>query len=82
VLESATRLPAEFLKVTSDRGTVEEGKAADMILLDADPLADIANTRAIAAVVRGGRYLPRTEIDALMEDLAARYKKLAAAPTP
>lgn len=75
VLESATRLPAEFLNVATDRGTVEAGKAADLLLLDADPLVDVANTRAIAAVVRGGRYLPRAEIDALMEDLATRYEK-------
>jgi imidazolonepropionase-like amidohydrolase len=75
VLESATRLPAEFLNVANDRGTVEAGKAADLLLLDADPLVDVANTRAIAAVVRGGRYLPRAEIDALMEDLATRYEK-------
>ena len=76
VLESATRLPAEFLNVANDRGTIEVGKAADLLLLDADPLVDVANTRAIAAVVRGGRYLPRTEIDALMDDLATRYEKL------
>jgi imidazolonepropionase-like amidohydrolase len=76
VLESATRLPAELLNVANDRGTIEAGKAADLLLLDADPLVDVANTRAIAAVVRGGRYLPRTEIDALMNDLAARYEKM------
>jgi hypothetical protein len=46
-----------------------------LLLLDADPLVDVANTRAIAAVIRGGRYLPRAEIDALMEDLATRYAK-------
>lgn len=80
VLESATRLPAEFLGLANDRGTIEPGKAADLVLLDADPLADIANTRSIAAVVRGGRYLPRVELDELMEDLAARYEKLSDSP--
>jgi imidazolonepropionase-like amidohydrolase len=80
VLESATRLPAEFLQVANDRGTIEVGKAADLLLLDADPLADVANTRAITAVVRGGRYLPRSELDGLMQELAARYEKLSAMP--
>lgn len=82
VLESATRLPAEFLKVANDRGTIEVGKAADLLLLDADPLVDVANTRAIAAVVRGGRYLSRAEIDGLMQALATRYEKLSAAANP
>jgi imidazolonepropionase-like amidohydrolase len=79
ILESATRLPAEFLNVADDRGTIEIGKAADFILLDANPLADISNTRAIAAVIRGGRYLSRAELDRMMQDLAARYRETAAA---
>jgi imidazolonepropionase-like amidohydrolase len=82
ILESATRLAAEFLNVADDRGTIEVGKAADFILLDADPLADISNTRAIAAVVRGGRYLSRAELDSKMQDLAARNRELAGAPDP
>jgi imidazolonepropionase-like amidohydrolase len=77
ILESATRLPAEFLNVTDDRGTIEVGKVADFILLDADPLANISNTRKIAAVIRGGRYLSRAELEGMMQDLAARYKEIA-----
>ncbi|RZJ01202.1 MAG: amidohydrolase [Brevundimonas sp.] len=76
-LESATRRSAEFLGVSTDRGTVEAGKRADLVLLDADPLADIANTRAIAGVIVGGRYLTRVELDARMADLAERYRGLA-----
>ncbi len=40
-------------------GTIAAGKIADLILLDADPLADIANTRRIARVMQGGRWLER-----------------------
>lgn len=80
VLESATRVPAEFLGVAHDRGTVEIGKAADLVLLDADPLVDVRNTRAISAVFSRGRYLPRAELDAMMEDLAQRYERLGPAP--
>jgi imidazolonepropionase-like amidohydrolase len=76
VLEAATRLPAEFLNVVEDRGTIQVGKAADFILLDADPLQSVSNTRSIVAVVIGGRYLARTELDAMLADLARRYREL------
>jgi imidazolonepropionase-like amidohydrolase len=73
VLASATRLPAEWLGVAGDRGTVERGKRADLLLLDANPLEDVSNTRKIAAVIVRGRYLPRAELDKMMSALADRY---------
>jgi imidazolonepropionase-like amidohydrolase len=73
VLHSATRRPAQWLGVLRDRGTVERGKRADLLLLDADPLIDISNTRRIVAVIAGGRYLSRQSLDTMMEQLAARY---------
>lgn len=72
-LSAATRLPAEWLGVAADRGTVETGKRANLVLLDADPLLDIAHTRKIFAVIANGRYLPRSELDATMAELAKRY---------
>jgi imidazolonepropionase-like amidohydrolase len=84
ILENTTRLPAEWLGTANDRGTVETGKRADLVLLDANPLVDIANTRRIAAVIFNGRYLPRTELDRQMAALAARNpagkRATAAAP--
>jgi imidazolonepropionase-like amidohydrolase len=71
-LDSATRLPAVFLGVAGDRGTIERGKRADLVLLDGDPLAAISNTRRIAGVLVSGRYLSRQDLDARMEDLAMR----------
>lgn len=71
-LAAATRLPAQWLGVDGDRGTIEAGKRADLVLLDADPLADIANTRRIAGVFLSGRYLSRAALDAMMADLARR----------
>lgn len=69
VLESATRLPAEFLGTISDRGDIDIGKRANLLLLEADPLQDIANTRRIAGVVVSGRFFSRTELDARMQAL-------------
>ena len=44
-------------------GTIEKGKLADMVLLDANPLDDIRNTQKIAAVIVNGRYLSRADLD-------------------
>jgi imidazolonepropionase-like amidohydrolase len=74
VLASATRLPALWLGVDGDRGTIAVGKRADLVLLDADPLANVANTRKIAGVFLNGRYLDRKALGAMMADLAKRNK--------
>jgi imidazolonepropionase-like amidohydrolase len=74
VLESTTRLPAEWLDTLADRGTVEIGKRADLVMLDANPLEDLANTRRIAAVIVSGRYLSRKELEKRLSVLAARNK--------
>ncbi len=62
-LQSATQVPARILRVEDRRGTVEAGKEAALVLLDADPLADIANTRKIAAVVVRGVLLDREQLE-------------------
>lgn len=80
VLRSATSLPAQWLGVAGDRGTVEEGKRADLLLLGADPLADVANTRRIEAVILGGRFMPRATLDAMLQSLAGRYRALRREP--
>jgi imidazolonepropionase-like amidohydrolase len=67
-LRSASVLPAQFLG-QPDLGTIEAGKVADAILVEADPLEDITATRQIAAVVTRGRWLPRGELDARLEVL-------------
>ena len=80
VLEGTTRLACQWLGVAEDRGTVETGKRADLLLLDADPLANVANTRKIAAVVLGGRYLPHAELDRLLAAAFPPSRHGAAAP--
>ncbi|HEX6973653.1 MAG TPA: amidohydrolase family protein [Vicinamibacterales bacterium] len=65
-LQAATRDAAAF-RGTSDReGTIAIGKRADLVLLDADPLRDIANVARVSAVLRGGRVFARADLDALL----------------
>ena len=59
-IQTATIIPARVMKMDRDVGTVESGKVADLLVLDADPLANIANIRRTTWVVRAGRmYEPR-----------------------
>lgn len=57
-LQSAGLWVAQYLKKDHDLGTIETGKLADIILLDANPLQDIRNTRRVTTVIQGGRQLP------------------------
>ncbi len=70
-LQAATRNPAEFLGKLGELGTIEEGKIADLVVLDADPLEDIRNTEKIAGVVIGGIYLPKEELDKMLAQVEA-----------
>lgn len=56
-LRGATAIAAAFQGILDDVGTVEIGKRADLVVLDRDPLADIANTRAISHVIQHGRQV-------------------------
>ena len=56
-IESATRVPAESMGLAKDTGTIEAGKRADLIVLNADPLANIANIRKLRWVIANGRVM-------------------------
>jgi tetratricopeptide (TPR) repeat protein len=72
-LQAATYNAAEFLGMMDSIGAVEEGKIADLVLLDADPIKDIAKTKKIAAVVVGGKLYSRSSLD----EMLAKIKTLA-----
>jgi imidazolonepropionase-like amidohydrolase len=65
-LQAATKRPAEFLGKLQTQGTIEQGKIADLVLLDANPLADIHNTQWISAVILRGKLLDRKVLDELL----------------
>jgi imidazolonepropionase-like amidohydrolase len=64
-LHAATGAAAEILGAEDELGTIEVGKWADLVILDADPLADIRNTGRIHAIVKGGEIVDRAAIRAL-----------------
>jgi imidazolonepropionase-like amidohydrolase len=75
-LQTATINPAKFLGLESEMGTIEKGKRADLVLLDANPLEDIRNTQRIAGVVANGRYFSRADLDKML----AGVEKAASQP--
>jgi Amidohydrolase family len=68
-LMSATVNPARFLKQLHVRGLIAKGQRADLVLLDENPLKDIAATRRIHAVIAGGRLFDRMALDELLRDV-------------
>jgi imidazolonepropionase-like amidohydrolase len=65
-LQTATLNPAKFFGKQADFGSVESGKIADLVLLDANPLDDIHNTQKIQAVVLAGRFFSRKDLDDML----------------
>lgn len=76
-LQTATIEPARYLGRDQQQGSVDEGKVADLVLLDGDPLAEISHTQAIRAVITRGRLLDREALDGLLDGV-----RTAASETP
>jgi imidazolonepropionase-like amidohydrolase len=70
-LERATRSSAEFLGLGDSLGTIAPGKLADVVLLGADPLADLGNLRHVDTVVMRGRLFTRADLDMLLAAVEA-----------
>ena len=67
-LATGTRNVAAHTGTLDRSGTIEAGKRADLVLLQANPLQDIRNTSRIAGVMIGGRWLPKTELDKRLQE--------------
>jgi hypothetical protein len=65
-LQTATINPAKFLKSTDSLGTIEKGKIADLVLLNANPLENINNTKKIYAVIINGNFFARKDLDDML----------------
>lgn len=70
-LQAATRSAASYLGMLDSYGTIEKGKMADLLVLNANPLDDIRNTQRIAGVMIGGRLFPKPALDKMLGDVEA-----------
>jgi len=76
-LRTATWNPTEFLNVSRDYGSLELGKVADLVVLDADPLIAIDNTTRIQAVMRRGHLIEAAALRSMLDGVQAEVGKNA-----
>ena len=74
-LQTATIHPARFFHMEDQLGTIESGKIADLVLLDANPLEDIRNTQKVSSVVLKGRFLSRNDLQKMLEGVEETARK-------
>ena len=79
-LQAATINGARFLGREQRHGTLEVGHAADILVLDHNPLTDIRATRAIRALILRGAYLDRSALDTMLASVARQVRALPAHP--
>jgi imidazolonepropionase-like amidohydrolase len=72
VLAAATRNPHEYLRTIDKAGTIEKGKRADLILLNANPLENIAATENRAGVMLKGKWYEQAELNRWLDEIAPR----------
>jgi imidazolonepropionase-like amidohydrolase len=79
-LQTATLNPARFFQLEDQLGTIEPGKIADLVFLDANPLEDIRNTQKVTAVIVNGRYISKAGLQKILQRVEESAKKQPTAP--
>jgi imidazolonepropionase-like amidohydrolase len=74
-LQTATLNPALFFQMEDQLGTIEKGKLADLVFLDANPLEDIRNTQKVSAVILNGQYLSKADLQKILQRVEESAKK-------
>ncbi len=74
-LQAATQGPAKYFGLLDSFGTIERGKIADLVLLEADPLTEISNTQKIAAVIVGGKFISKAKLQQMLAGVEAAASK-------
>ena len=74
-LQTATLNPAAYAEKLDSFGNIVEGMTADLILLDANPLDNISNTKRIFSVLSNGKYYDRQSLDSILEKVAIEVAK-------
>lgn len=74
-LQTATLNPARFFQMEDQLGTVEKGKLADLVFLDANPLEDIRNTQKVTAVILNGKYISKADLQKILQRVEESAKK-------
>ena len=72
ILKTATVNPARYFDMEDELGLIQEGMIADLLILDANPLEDIQNTRQINSVIKAGQLHDRAALDAMLQRAASR----------
>ncbi|HEY2545672.1 MAG TPA: amidohydrolase family protein [Candidatus Acidoferrum sp.] len=75
-MPTATLNPARFWGMEEELGTVEKGKLADLVLLNANPLEDISNTQKIAAVIVNGQYYSGKDLEKMLVGVEAAARRV------
>jgi imidazolonepropionase-like amidohydrolase len=74
-LQTATLNPARFFNMEDKLGTVERGKFADLVFLDANPLEDIRNTQKVSGVILNGRFFNKADLQKILQRVEEAAKQ-------